>query len=856
MSIHMKKQLHFIFGISVFFACVCIHTNVTSANLETSATRKQMLDEVKKSQESSLLPHVVFKDSSSNELSRGDLGSIAKNVIDEHIANNPIKKNQEKVAPIEGVEPTTTSNTGEVTRFRQPWQLETANQTIDILFENMELSNFISYIGKQFGLTFILDDMIQPLPTDSGPGKGSVMGSKITFSSYKSLNKKQAWDLFVQFLDIVGLAAIAIDETTYRITTSNPNSPRAAQRSPLPTYFNIEMSELPDNDSLIRYVYFVENASPEIISSVVESLRSSISGKVILVPEIKALVITDKARSIRQILTIVYELDRVSSPETVTIIKLQHADAVTVADLYNKGLMPDRSQDLNARLMGARKASTVSYFPEGTRVIAEPRTNSLILLGQSQAIKKIEDFIVHQIDKQVTLPFTPLHTYDLKYTDATAVAAIINDVVKFQGGSSAGADAAKYGGVRDGEKYFKNVTVVPEKSGNRLVISGSYEDFEKIKELIERLDIEQPQVALKIFIYSIETNDLRGFGVQLRNMKPNLDGILGKTVNFQTSGLTTQGIIENPYTTNATSPVPSGGQRLLGNLINLVSGVGAAGSTLVTLGCDAFGVWGMLKMLQSYSNVSLITNPFIVTTNRYPATIATGEIRRVVTATTQTSGNPAVPTYGDLTAQLQVKVTPQISYEELITLSINVVVDTFTDTATNLATAGNRTTRVINSSVIVKNNEMIALGGILKDTVSENESHTPLLHKIPILGWLFRDKAKAISKTFLLVLVTPELIPMRSESREDSFTTRTVRNIKTLLRDDNNTNNSRDPIDRWFFKSGQKQRGMHSTFLPNQRYDEPETEKKEGTDLGESIQDMVIVEQPEYKTTDQYTKSK
>ncbi len=851
MSIHMNKQLHFIFGISIIFACVCIHTHVTSVSLETSATRKQMLDEVKKSQESPLLPQVVFKDGGSNEFSSGDLGSIAKKVIDEHVARNTIKKPQEEVAPIEGMEPTTTSSTGEVTRFRQPWQLETANQTIDILFENMELSNFISYIGKQFGLTFILNDAIQPLPADT---KGSVMGSRITFTSYKSLNKKQAWDLFIQFLDIAGLAAVAIDETTYRITTSDPKSPRAAQRNPLPTYFNVELSELPDNDSLIRYVYFVENASPEIISSVVVNLCSSIAGAVILVPEIKALVITDKARSIRQILTIVYELDRVSSPETVAIIKLKHADAVTIADLYNKSLMPDRPQDLNARLMGARKTSTVSYFPEGTRVIAEPRTNSLILLGQSQAIKKIEDFIVHQIDKQVTLPSTPLHTYELKYTDATAVAAIINDVVKFQGNSSAGADAAKYGGVRDGEKYFKNVTVIAEKSGNRLVISGSYEDFEKIKELIERIDIEQPQVALKIFIYSIETTDIRGLGCQLRNMKPALDGVLGKTVNFQTSGMTTQGVIENPYETISTTPVPSGGQRLLGNLINLVSGVGSAGNTLVTLGCDAFGVWGMLRMLQSYSNVSLITNPFIVTTNRYPATIATGEIRRVVTAYTQTSGNPAVPTYDDLTAQIQVKVTPQISYEELVTLSINVVIDTFTGSSANTATAGNRTTRVINSSVITKNNEMIALGGILKDSTSESETHTPLLHKIPILGWLFRNKNKEISKTFLLVLITPELVPMRSEGREDSFTSRTVRHIKTLLNDEGGP--SRDPIDRWFFKSGKKQRGLHQAMLLTQDHDEPETEKKENNDLGESIQDMVVLEKPEYKTTDQDTKSK
>src|SRR5262249_48139228 len=136
-----------------------------------------------------------------------------------------------------------------------------------------------------------------------------------------------------------------------------------------------------------------------------------------------------------------------------------------------------------------------------TRVKAEPRTNSLILLGTKDNVAKVSEFIAKEIDKDPNLLPSPLYTYQLKFSDAETIAGILKDVTKF----NANPDAAKYGGVRDNDRYFRStVSITPEKSGNRLVINASQDDYQKIKDLLDKIDVEQPQVAIKVLILSVD----------------------------------------------------------------------------------------------------------------------------------------------------------------------------------------------------------------------------------------------------------------------------------------------------------------------------------------------------------------
>lgn len=691
----------------------------------------------------------------------------------------------------------------------KPWERGKHDDLLEFNFENVELSNLISYIEAKFDLIFILDDALKPLPA----GGKSVIGTKISFRTHEPLTKKQAWDIFVTFLDMAGLAPRpGSNEKTYVITSNDPQSRLSVNKGPLPTFIGVAPSLIPDNDTRIRYVYFVENTSLDVIKNIMDSMRSSTSPNLIIFPELRSIIITDKAANIKAMLAIVQELDSVNSPEMLAVIKLKHADATSVANLYKTLTAdPNAQQGLASRLLGGKKSATTTYFPDGTRIIAEPRTNTLILLGTKEAIKRVEEFIAKHVDRTLDMSYTPLHIYTLKYTDATTVAGILKQALNFKSGS----EAAQFGSVRDGDKYFKpSVVITPEKSGNRLIINSSYDDFVQIRNLLQKIDIEQPQIALKVYILSVDLTNIKGFGTQIRNKKPGINGLVGNNVNFQTSTLSSP-VIEDD---NQTGPA-SGAVRLLGNLVNIASN-GVAGSTLVTLGSDAFGVWGLLQALEQYTRISVVANPFLVTAQKYPAVLSIGTTRRVLTSQTLTNQGPQ-PSYNDLKANLTVNITPQITADGLITMNITVDLDEFTDATDQ--TSGNRTTKHIQTAVITENKEMVALGGLVRDEIDETVTKVPVLGDIPLVGWLFKNKQKTVLRSSLLVLITPEIIEFNDSKRTEQFTQSKLKDAHEMLNSMHTPTEKRDPVNRWFFNENTNQSAaiIDSFMETKERYKDP-----------------------------------
>ena len=159
------------------------------------------------------------------------------------------------------------------------------------------------------------------------------------------------------------------------------------------------------------------------------------------------------------------------------------------------------------------------------------------MLGAPEAIKKIENFILKNIDIELGQEsFSPPRVYPLKYADANAIANMMNDIVKFGKGSIVG----NVGGVRDGDNKILNHSLsLPEPDTNRLVIKGDEEDYLQVKDIIEKLDVPQPQVAIEVLILSVSLIDQKNLGVQLRSKTTGgaANALLGNNVKFQTSGL-------------------------------------------------------------------------------------------------------------------------------------------------------------------------------------------------------------------------------------------------------------------------------------------------------------------------------
>ena len=291
--------------------------------------------------------------------------------------------------------------------YLEPWKGTDPHETVEMNFENKELTELLKFLSNNLDVTFILDDYIEPLRAD---GLQPLAGTKITFKSHVPLTLKQAWEIGLTFLEMAGFSVIpATLPRTYRVTLSAAKDKPSANREPLPTFIGSDPDMLPDNDTKIRYVYFADNAELSTIVQIVDALKSASAGPLIEVPPLKAVIMTDKSANIKSVMRIVHEIDRVTLPETLAIIRLRHADARQVRELYYRLIGKDPNAPIFNPFARPRKSSTTQYFTEATRVFEEPRTNSLIVLGTRDNIKRFEDFILKYVDKTLDLPFSPLH---------------------------------------------------------------------------------------------------------------------------------------------------------------------------------------------------------------------------------------------------------------------------------------------------------------------------------------------------------------------------------------------------------------------------------------------------------------
>lgn len=661
-----------------------------------------------------------------------------------------------------------------------PFHIEDEEDSIEFNFQDADLQNFVKQTEDIFELTFISDDAISPL----AQGKKAIKNNKISFKTNKPLSKKEAWNLFVTFLDIAGFAITPqADPKVFRITTID-----SARKAPLPTFIGVDYKTLPDNDELIRYVYFLENASTETIINIINPLRSSSSQGLIELKEHKGFILTDKAYNIKMLMTIVKELDKVSIPESMSILKLRNADADTVKNLYLE-LLP--KEDTSSRFF-TKKQPTSLFFPENTRIISDPRTNTLILLGPQNAIKKIEHFIVKYIDVELDQAYSPLYTYQLKHADAETIAKVMTDVTAF----GAGTKEREFGGVRGKDQYMRPMAFIAEKETNRLIIKGHYDDYLKAVEIIKKLDAKQPQAAIEVLIATVDLTNTKSLGAQIRNKEPGPNGVLGNNIKFQTSGMYGNStVITRPDAT-------TGAERLLGNLINLVIG-SVPGTTFLSLGTDSFGVWGAFQALQSVIETEVLANPFLLATNHSKATVSIGEQRRIITDEIVATGTTQNAFDAD-NAVLEVTIVPQINSDGMIGLNVRVLVNEFAnpDNASTSADGSNATQNIreIVTHAIVANKEVLALGGLITSNIQNVESKVPILGDIPILGWFFKNKKKLVIKQSLLILISTRIIESNSGEDMKEFTHEHIQDYQDTINSMESASANRDPIHRLFFQ--------------------------------------------------------
>ena len=664
----------------------------------------------------------------------------------------------------------------EVSSLRPKEATKDLENTISVNLDKTELLNVMEWIEKIFKIKILSGDSVNPAVA------GKIAGNLITYKNNKPMTKHQIWDLFLTFLDLIGLTLVPNSSNEGFPNSYTVMQADSANQAALPSFVGIDWQSLPNNDTKIRFVYFVENGPASNLSNLVQDLKSK-AAIVQTFNALNAIIFTDKAANIRSLMAIISELDSVSMPEAMSVLKLKHANAQEVVALYQSLVSGEEKTNIATRLFGQKKQPTAVYFPEDTQLFAEERSNALIILGNKEGITKVENFILDYIDTKLKQPYSPLYVYKLQYANADNIAAILNKVTNFAPNTA----AAKYGGVLGGDQYFRPMTFISEPSGNKLLIKAEKEDYLKVREIIKKLDIKQPQVAIEVLIVSVATNKVKSLGTQLRNKTPDTLGI-SDNIAFQTSGLGLSG--------NQTGIVVDQNGGLMGNLVSLASGF-STGTTLISIGNNLVGgVWALFQALETYTFANVVSHPFLTATNKYTAQVSVGETRRVSTGTV-TGAGPTLNSQGDVSANLSVAITPQINSDGIINLTIELTIDSFTSPDANSPTVDRK---IIKTNANLANNEILAIGGILQDTMSEIQTGVPLLQNIPGIGWLFKNKTKVKAKDNLIAFISPQIVLPRPDGGVGHYTEKKA----VLAQDDmcamRDCSELRDPINRWFFR--------------------------------------------------------
>ncbi len=639
-------------------------------------------------------------------------------------------------------------------------------------FENAELSNVINYITSKKDINIV--------PTKE------TAGARISLSMRKPMTPDEAWNLFFTIIESAGFTVVKAGPI-YKVVRQD-----VKKTEPLPAYINVATKDLPDSDLTIRFVTILQNIATSDVEQLMRGMLGA-GGDLIVQPNLNGFIITDKCYNIKAAMKVINELDQAGIQEVFKVLPLKRSEARDVKALLDQLIkQPEGNPIARALLLGRQGESSVEYFSSSTKIIVEERSNSLILLGTNMAIKKIEDFIDQYIEHNEKMVESPIHYYPLQNADAAQIKGILEEVVNAS--SESGAD--QYGGVRNGGKYFRKMRFEVDQPNNALVISSvDKQDWKILKKTLQDLDKHQPQVAIETLIVNVAITDNKSIGAQLRlpNMKSPFDKLQWQTAMVGAAA------------TGGTQSQPN----LLGDLGSFLRTI-SAGNTVLSL-TNSTGMWGFLQALKTQTNTSIIDNPFITIANRVSGTVSVGETKQVAQADFQGYGNSSYQGYIPKKADTKLTFKPQINLDGIINLGITINIDSF-------ETGSDTSNKMLQTSVAIANGQVLILGGFVKTQADESEQATPVLSRIPVLGWLFKQKTRNLVKTYTFLFISPTIVKPREKPGSELYTKMKLSKARDEIKNSVQTDWGKDPIHNWFFNSEKEDYHHKVPDFANARY--------------------------------------
>ncbi len=577
---------------------------------------------------------------------------------------------------------------------------------VSMNFDGVDIRTVVKYMSTLTKKNFILNPKVQ---------------GKVTILSPRKVTIDEAYRIFESSLVTNGFTAVPQGRGVVKII------PVSEGRNAATLAFGNNRSAGMGEHYVTQLIQLRHKDSGKLVE-IIRPLLSKVS-QISAHEGSNTIIVTDFASKVRQVMQIVHDIDVQDEKETYTY-HLQNADA--------------------KKLGGKVQQVFKSMFPgaQGTAFSVEPmeRTNSLVLVAESEDLPKMIH-VIETLDKPAAVSRGNIHVYTLQNANALELAAVLSRITSSIDDQSKSKRKGK-----EGEKleFQGQVGVTADKSTNSLIITATAEDFETLKAVIEKLDKRQDQVFVEALIMEITSGRTKDLGIEWRTAPRDLarNGVnaIGGT-NFGNA----TGIGINPITG------PSFGTGLVVGLMDGV--ISYKGSQYLNLG-------GLLKAVQSDSDVNVLSTPNILTSNNEQAEIVVGQNIPIKIGSTVTAvGTTENIQRTDIGILLRIK--PQISAGDFVRLSLYEEISDVTPAALAANSTNPITTkRSANTTVVVKDKQTVAIGGLVKDNETTSVNKIPLLGDIPVLGALFRQTNKTKDKINLVIFLTPHIIRTPEELEE------------------------------------------------------------------------------------------
>ncbi len=603
---------------------------------------------------------------------------------------------------------------------------EPADNQATLNFVGADIESVARAIGHFTGNTFVIDPRV----------RGTV-----NLVSEKPVTKAKAFEMLGSVLRLQGYALVRTRDFVKIV----PEADAKLQASP------VQIGKL-RGDQIATRIFHLNHESAAALVAVLRPLISP-NNTIAADPSNNTLVVTDYADNLIRLARIVAALDTPAIGD-LDVVRVEHgiaADlAVTINRLLDTGATPGQGD--SGRLL----------------VLADTRTNSLIIRAPTVARANLARTLITKLDRPTTLPGN-VHVVYLRNAEATRLAQVLRAVIAGESGLATPAGTPTPATPATGTPQAAGLQTPPsspapqqgplptggaagfiqaDPATNTLIITANERVYRNLRAIIDQLDARRAQVYVESLIVEISADRAAELGVQWAGLSG--DGgshyRVGVLTGFSTAG--------NNLVQQAISVVGPNG-------VPLPPGNGLTAGIFKQNSAGQLGLGALARALETNAKANILSMPNLITLDNEEARIIVGQNVPFITGqfTTQASGGTAgvnpFQTIERRDIGLSLRVRPTISEGGTVKMAIYQETSNIQQsTASGLITSK----RSIDTNVLVDDGQIIVLGGLIEDTLSDSVEKVPGLGDVPILGYLFRYQSKRRTKTNLMVFLRPTVI--------------------------------------------------------------------------------------------------